>query len=131
MHPLKPFTAMFLAIMFLIPNAPPALELKAGVAKATITPPLDPPLIGVMGKPMTGVIHDIYARALTVYDGERRIAIVTYDLNCLDVATPILRERCRDELGIEHRLSYPARYAQPRRAHPNSAGQLCLWPPAC
>ncbi|MCX5758224.1 MAG: hypothetical protein NTU83_06900, partial [Candidatus Hydrogenedentes bacterium] len=46
------------------------------------------------------VDHDIYARALVLNDGASRIAIVTYDLNCLDVATPILRVRCRDELKI-------------------------------
>lgn len=101
MRPSKQIAAILLAITFLVPNSSPAVELKTGVAKAAITPPLDPPLIGVMGTPMTGVIHDIYARALTLYDGEKRIAIVTYDLNCLDVATPILRQRCRNELDID------------------------------
>jgi hypothetical protein len=47
------------------------------------------------------VWEDIHARALTLYDGQRRLVIVTYDLNCLDVATPLLRARCRDGLGIE------------------------------
>ena len=37
---------------------------------------------------------------LTLFDGTRRIVIVNYDLNCLDVATPILRERVERELGI-------------------------------
>ena len=45
--------------------------------------------------------HDLFARALVLNDGQTRLAIVTYDLNCLDVATPILRARCRKELGID------------------------------
>jgi len=78
------------------------VELQAGAAKAVITPELGgQELILVTGEPAAGVNRDIYARALTLFDGERRLAIVTYDLNCLDVATPILRERCRDELGLD------------------------------
>jgi len=78
------------------------VELQAGTAKVVITPDLSgPELIGVMGKPLEGVNHDIYARALTLFDGEERLVVVTYDLNCLDVATPILRQRCRDELGLD------------------------------
>ena len=53
-----------------------------------------------MGTKATQIDHDIYARALILNDGTSRLAIVTYDLNCLDVATPILRVRCRDELKI-------------------------------
>ena len=54
----------------------------------------------MMGTKATQIDHDIYARALVLNDGTSRLAIVTYDLNCLDVATPILRVRCRDELKI-------------------------------
>ncbi len=74
-----------------------AITLRAGTAKAVITP--DEPLTLVMGIPPTGKEHDIFARVLVLNDGNKRLAIVTYDLNCLDVATPILREKCRDELG--------------------------------
>ena len=101
MRPSKCLFTALLAVAFLAPSVAGAVELKAGVAKTAITPPLDPPLIGVMGAPLTGVIHDIHARALTLFDGRKRLAIVTYDLNCLDVATPILRQRCRDELDID------------------------------
>jgi hypothetical protein len=76
-------------------------EMKAGCAKVVITPE-QPGRIGVMGKPLeAGVEHDIYARALTLFDGKNRLVIVTYDLNCLDVATPILRKRLRDELKLD------------------------------
>lgn len=76
-------------------------EMKAGTAKALITPADPKGRILVMGGPAYGVMNDIYARALTLFDGEKRLVIVTYDLNCLDVATPILRSRLKKELGIE------------------------------
>lgn len=42
----------------------------------------------------------IMVRCLTLHDGRNRLVIVTYDFNCLDVATPILRERL-EKKGIE------------------------------
>ncbi len=75
------------------------VTLKAGAAKTVITP--NEPLTLVMGIMPTGKEHDIYARALVLDDGKKKLAIITYDLNCLDVATPILRKRCRDELGMD------------------------------
>jgi hypothetical protein len=77
-----------------------AVVMKAGVAKAVITPENWKELTTVMGTKATHKDHDLYARALTLSDGRNRLAIVTYDLNCLDVATPILRKRCRDELRL-------------------------------
>lgn len=99
----------FLIAVCVVLSAPctGAVELKAGTAKGTITPALDKTLIGVMGKPLEGVNHDIYARVLVLNDGAHRFVIVTYDLNCLDVATPILRKRCRDELGIDAAFLVP------------------------
>src|SRR5438034_1189900 len=44
--------------------------------------------------------HPIHARCLSLHYGARRMLFVTYDFNCLDVATPILRERVERELGI-------------------------------
>jgi hypothetical protein len=42
----------------------------------------------------------LISRCMTLFDGQRRMAIVNYPFNCLDVATPILRERCEREIGI-------------------------------
>ena len=99
---IKLYCGIFFCFMLLGPALPGlAVELRAGTAKAVISPSLDTGLIGVMGDPLKGVDHDIYARALTLFDGEKRLVLVTYDLNCLDVATPILRERLRDELEID------------------------------
>ena len=79
-----------------------AVVMKAGVAKVAITPDAASlnQLTTVMGTRASQVDHDIYARALVLNDGGSRLVMVTYDLNCLDVATPILRVRCRDELKI-------------------------------
>ncbi|MFO1096564.1 MAG: hypothetical protein U0992_25140 [Planctomycetaceae bacterium] len=78
------------------------ITMTAGTAKVAITPRAAslPELTTVMGTKATTIDHDIYARALVLNDGTSRLAIVTYDLNCLDVATPLLRVRCRDELQI-------------------------------
>jgi hypothetical protein len=37
---------------------------------------------------------------MTLFDGHRRMVVLNYPFNCLDVATPILREHCERELGI-------------------------------
>gem|GEM_PF-467984 len=92
--------AIFLAIFVISMNVS-AFEMKAGVAKAVITPPLDTPLVMVNGERFNGVAHDLYSRALVLNDGSKRMVILANDLNCLDVATSILRQRCRDELGID------------------------------
>ena len=73
--------------------------LKAGTAKTIITN--KKPRIMTNGRLSTGVLKDIYARVLVLNDGLRRLVIITYDLNCLDVATPILRARLAQEMGIE------------------------------
>ena len=82
-------------------QAEDAVAMTAGVAKTVITPENWQELTTVMGTKATAKDHDLYARALVLNDGTSRLVIITYDLNCLDVATPILRKRCRDELKIE------------------------------
>lgn len=74
-------------------------EMKAGVAKAVITNKL--PGVMANGNTSDGILYDIYARVLVLNDGVKRLVFVTYDLNCLDVGTPILRKRVKDELGID------------------------------
>ncbi len=76
------------------------IVMRAGVAKGVITPDNWKELTTVMGVKPSRKDHEIFARVLVLNDGTSRLAIVTYDLNCLDVATPILRKRCRDELKI-------------------------------
>ena len=73
-------------------------KLSAGFAKAKITNTES--LVMVNGRMSQGVKEDIYARALVMNDGNQRLILITYDLNCLDVGTPLLRERLQSEMGI-------------------------------
>lgn len=84
----------------LLAAKPDPARMKAGTAKVDVTPDrarydvekmlIDPPQ----------AYHPVHARCLTLNDGARRLVFVTYDFNCLDYATPILRERVEKELGI-------------------------------
>lgn len=72
--------------------------LSAGVAKAIITN--DTPRVMVNGETSVGTHTDIYTRVLVLDDGNKPFIIVANDLNCLDVATPILRERLQKEMNL-------------------------------
>ena len=74
--------------------------MNAGTARVDITP--DKPRVCASGdKPDPPRAYaPLISRCMTLFDGTRRMAIVNYPFNCLDVATPILRERCERELGI-------------------------------
>ncbi|MBW7865469.1 MAG: hypothetical protein H3C30_13790 [Candidatus Hydrogenedentes bacterium] len=107
-RPFGPFLGILGCVLLVFAAIPGfAVELRAGTAKAVISPAPGTELIGVMGEPLKGVENDIHARVLTLHDGDRRMVLLTYDLNCLDVATPLLRERLRDELGIDPALFIP------------------------
>ena len=60
----------------------PRGTLKAGMAKTVITPPVGTQLSGYGGRtePSTGVLDDLYAKALVVDDGNERIALVVCDI---------------------------------------------------
>ncbi len=81
-------------------------DLQAGAARVVITPPIGVPLSGYFaaeGRMETArEIHDdLYARALLLDDGERRIAIVTLDLIALgDEELATVRSVMRREAGI-------------------------------
>lgn len=98
-----------------------AQEMKAGVAKTVITN--TEPLVMVNGNVSEGTLNDIVARALVLNDGQKRLVILTYDLNCLDHATPILRQRLKDELGIEPAFFLPFathNHSAPIQINPNN-----------
>lgn len=75
-------------------------RMNAGTARVDVTP--DRPRICASGdKPDPPRAYSrLISRCMTLFDGRRRMALVNYPFNCLDVATPILRERCERELGI-------------------------------
>lgn len=72
---------VLLAAAFIRPAS--AGELRAGVGRAEITPPVGTPLGGYAartGAASTGVHDPIMAKALVLDDGETRLAILTTDL---------------------------------------------------
>lgn len=75
-----------------------AVTMTAGTARAVITN--TEPLVMVNGRTSAGTLYDIYTRVLVLNDGNGRFVFVANDLNCLDVATAILRERAQEELDI-------------------------------
>ncbi len=78
-----------------------SVKMTAGTAKIEVTPH-EPRVCANGSRPdPPAVYHPVNARCLTLNDGRKRLVIVTYDFNCLDVATPILRERAEKELGID------------------------------
>ncbi len=89
---------MLVAVLGLA-GAAPAQTMTAGTAKGVITN--GESLVMVNGRMSQGTKEDIHARVLVLNDGGSRLVFVTYDLNCLDVATPLLRQRVRTGLGID------------------------------
>ncbi len=75
-------------------------RMNIGTARVDVTP--DRPRVCASGdRPDPPRAYaPLISRCMTLFDGARRMAIVNYPFNCLDVATPILRERCERELGI-------------------------------
>lgn len=72
-----------LAILCLCVPANAFAEFKAGVAKADITPPIGGEMAGYSARGAavsTGVHDPLYAKAVVLDDGARRVAIVTLDL---------------------------------------------------
>ena len=75
-------------------------RMNVGTARVDVTP--DKPRVCASGDtpdPPRAYAR-LISRCMTLFDGTRRMAIVNYPFNCLDVATPVLRERCERELGI-------------------------------
>ncbi len=75
-------------------------RLNVGTGRVDITP--DRPRLCASGDTPDppAAYARLLSRVMTLFDGARRMAIVNYPFNCLDVATPILRERSERELGI-------------------------------
>ncbi len=78
-------TIASIVVSAIIPCRASAAELRAGVARVDLTPPLSmkAPLGGYgarMNRPAEGVHDRIVAKALVVTDGSRKFALVTADL---------------------------------------------------
>jgi len=78
--------------------------LKAGMAKIVITPPVGTQLSGYGGRtdPSTGVLDDLYARALVLDDGNERLALVVCDLIGFGIDTVNeMRDVIQKQTGIK------------------------------
>jgi neutral ceramidase len=75
-------------------------RMNCGTARVDVTP--DRPRLCASGdRPDPPRAYaPLLCRVMTLFDGRRRMAFVDYPFNCLDVATPILRERCERELQL-------------------------------
>jgi neutral/alkaline ceramidase-like enzyme len=73
-------STLMLLVLVIVPSW--AATLKAGVAKAEITPPLGFRLWGFSDRkgPAVGILDPLYARVLVLEAGSQRLALVTVDL---------------------------------------------------
>jgi hypothetical protein len=81
--------------------------LRAGVARADITPPAGHPMWGYGARhdaACEGVLDPLHARALVLEVGTERIALVSLDLGRAPTraSTEAIRARVKKEAGIEH-----------------------------
>jgi len=79
-------------------------RLKAGMAKVVITPPVGTQLAGYSGRtdPSTGVLDDLYAKALVLDDGNERLALVVCDLIGLGIdMVNEMRDVIQKQCGIK------------------------------
>jgi len=77
--------------------------LKAGMAKVVITPPVGTQLSGYAGRtdPSTGVMDNLYAKALVLDDGNERLALVVCDLIGFGIdAVNEMRDIIQKQTGI-------------------------------
>ena len=79
-----------------------AKELKAGAAKVAITPPLGSAFQSSRADlRVESVLHDLYATAVVLSDGERKVAIVGLDVLGLDAPlVDAVRERVQQQTSI-------------------------------
>jgi len=88
------------ALIVVVGSPASAGELKAGVGRADLTPPVGTPLGGYgdrRGRPSTGVHDPIHAKALVLDDGTTRLAIVATDLVG---SSPHMTRRVAEACGI-------------------------------
>ena len=103
-------------------KGPRGTGLMAGSAETTITPtPVGTFLIGPM-KESTGVNDDLFARALVISDGEKRIAIVTIDFLGLDFSFNNLIAA-----EIEHQTGIPRGRIMINCSHTHNAPLTIPW----
>lgn len=94
-------TATLFGLLFLLSAARADTALRAGAAKIDITPPIGYPMWGYAARherPSEGLLDPLYARALILEAGGRRLAIVSLDLGRAPTraSTAAIRKRVAD-----------------------------------
>lgn len=76
--------------------------LRAGVAEVVITPPMGSEMAGYFqSRRATGILDDLYAKALVLDDGETKVALVTLDLIAIERPEVLaIRRLVEEETGI-------------------------------
>ena len=101
---------------------PNKIGLRAGVSEVKITPPaVGTFLLGPL-EPSTGVHDELFARALVLDDGKKRVAIVTMDLGGLDFT---MVQEMRTE--IERQTGIPDNRIMLNCSHTHSAPLTIHW----
>jgi len=102
------FISVCLSVLLLAVAQPSFAELKAGAARADITPPIGGPMYGygARGKNVSEGVHDhLYAKALVLDDGETKLAIATLDMgSCNHENTANIKKIVKEKTGIENVL---------------------------
>ncbi|MCD6509491.1 MAG: neutral/alkaline non-lysosomal ceramidase N-terminal domain-containing protein [Thermoprotei archaeon] len=81
-------------------------QLKAGVAKAVITPPIGTRLSGYAHRvqPSVGILDDLYVRTLVLDSGEKTIAIIVCDLLWLSRSfVKDVKKSIEERMGLHER----------------------------
>ena len=102
------FISVCLSVLILTVAQPALAELKAGVAKEDITPPIGGMMYGygARGRNVSEGVHDrLHAKALVVDDGETKLAIATLDMgSCTHENAANIKEIVKEKTGIENVL---------------------------
>ena len=97
-----------LVAVALVPASAPASELRVGVARADITPPIGSRMYGysARGTNVSAGVHDpLFARAIVLDDGSTRLALVSLDLGTFTHESRTnVKAVVREKTGIENVL---------------------------
>ena len=112
-----------------------AVALRAGVAKADITPPAGLPMYGFLdrlkdNKVSTGTLDPLYARVLVLEAGEKRLALVTLDLGRTFRESELaqLRQRLKATAGISFLIVTASHtHSGPNILDQEAGGKLQAW----
>jgi neutral ceramidase len=90
------------SVAAILPVSARAGEFKAGATAVVITPPIGTPLAGYYAlRPATGVLDDLYAKALVIEQDERKAAFVTLDVVTVTRAVSVAARRfIAEQTGI-------------------------------